>query len=94
MIFDKVYKIYPHQVVADHGEFFSHERYSLELVRVINSTTKHTVMIPKNEHNVVMYFFMGYYLQLNSTVLYTSHHSLYSETMAGFSTSITQAASM
>ena len=83
-ILDEVPKIYPHQIVADHGVFFSRERYSLEVVRVINSTTKHNVMIPKNEHNAVMYFFVGYYLQLNSTVLFTSHHSLYSETMAGF----------
>ena len=83
-LLDEVPKIYPHHVVADHGVFFSRERYSLELVKVINSTTKHAVMIPKNEHNAVMYFFVGYYLQLNSTVLFTSHHSPYSETMAGF----------
>ena len=82
-VLDEVPKIY-RQVVADHGVFFSRERYGLELVRAINSTTRHSVMIPKNEHNALMYFFVGYYLQLNSTVLFTSHHSLYSETMAGF----------
>ena len=70
-ILDKVPKIY-HQVVADHGIFFSIECYSLELVRAINSTAKHNVMIPKNEHSALMYFFIGYYLQLNSSYILCS----------------------
>ena len=82
-ILDEVPKTYP-RVMADHGVFFSRERYGIELLREINSTTKHNVMIPKYEHNALMYFFIGYYLQLNSTVLVTSQHSLYSNTMAGF----------
>ena len=82
-ILDEVPKLYP-QVVADHGMFFSRERYTVELNRELNSTTKHNVMLPKYEHNALMYFFVGYYLQLNSTILFTSHHSPYSETMAGF----------
>lgn len=82
-ILEEMPKLYP-QIVADHGVFFSRERYTLELQREVNSTTKHSVMIPKYEHNALMYFFIGYYLQLNSTILFTSHHSPYSETMAGF----------
>ena len=83
-ILDGIPKIYP-QVVPDHGVFFSRERYTVELLRELNSTTvKHDVMIPKYEHNALMYFFSGYYLQLNSTVLFASRRSPYSETMAGF----------
>ena len=46
------------------------------------SSSSSSVVIPRTEHNALMYFFMGYYLQLNSTVLVTSRKSPYSETMA------------
>ena len=82
-ILEEVPKMYP-RVVADHGVFFSRERYGIELQREINSTTRHEVAIPKYEHNALMHFFVGYYMQLNSTVLFTNRHSPYSETMAGF----------
>ena len=75
---------------TNNGLFFTRERYHNELTQ-LNSTavgrhgslqTPGDITIPRTEQNALMYFFMGYYLQLNSTVLFASKKSLYSENMA------------
>lgn len=86
------------RVSSNGGMFFSQERYQLELQRQINSTTegalyrtlrgnsrkrgRSAVVVPKTEENALVNFFMGYFLQLNSTVLFTAKRSPYSENMA------------
>lgn len=88
--------VYP-QARTNSGLFYTRERYQVELQRLANSTAgaaagrgrpptvpKANIMIPRTEHNALMYFFMGYYLQLNSTVLFVSKKSLYSGSMAAF----------
>ena len=95
-VFEEMGTLYP-EAVTNMGLFFTRERYQVELHRRLNATARELatapprskalppsngVMVPRTEHNALMYFFMGYYLQLNSTVLFTSRRSLYSETMA------------
>lgn len=90
-VLSQVSEIYP-QAKTNGGLFFTRARYQNELSRQLNGTGRHGlseltpngVTFPRTEHNALMYFFMGYYLQLNSTVLFTSRKSLYSENMAGF----------
>lgn len=88
-LLEEVPKRYP-QIQTNNGLFFTRERYQVELQHQLNTTTHklhllpNGVMIPKTEHNALMYFFMGYHLQLNSTVLFTSKNSLYSQSMAAF----------
>ena len=88
-LLDEVPKLYPN-VVTNKGLFFTKERYQVELQYLLNSTEYSSkksgskIMVPKTEHNALMYFFMGYHLQLNSTVLFVSKKSQYSESMAAF----------
>lgn len=82
------------RVSSNSGLFFSRERYQLELQRELNSSTedgirrgekirkRRGIVVPKTEQNAVVNFFIGYMLQLNSTVLFTARHSPYSENMA------------
>lgn len=93
-LLSRVGEVYP-QARTNSGLFYTRGRYQAELHRLTNSTTgrghrghltvpKTNIMIPRTEHNALMYFFMGYYLQLNSTVLFMSKKSLYSGSMAAF----------
>ncbi len=94
-ILEEAPKIYS-KVRTNRGLFFTRERYQVELQRLSNASKRHdrfsplspdtSVMIPKTEHNALLYFFVGYFLQLNSTVLVHSGSkgSVYSETMAAF----------
>ena len=81
-------KLYP-KVQTHSGLFFSRERYQVELQQYCNSTEYHSLkafnamfMVPRTEHNALIHFFIGYSLQLNSTVLVTNEKSLYSKNMA------------
>lgn len=65
------------------GRVYSKERYLIDIHRE-NSTKRHTMKLPMTEQNALFHFVTGYFLQLNSTVLLSDHHSLYSETMAAF----------
>ena len=75
---------------TNNGLFFTRERYLVELQREFNSSSrtsarklsKNRVLIPKTERNALMNFFLSYYLQLNSTVLFTGVRSPFSENMA------------
>lgn len=94
LILDKVGKM-DTTVRTNRGLFFTRERYQLELSRQLNTTrqghsrvSSSSLQIPRTEHNALMYFFMGYYLQMNSTVLITAaaagRRSPYSESMAAY----------
>ena len=82
-LLEEVHKLHP-SARTHSGLFYTRERYQLELERQAETTAKETpsLTIPKTEHNALMYYFMGYYLQLNSTVLFTGKKSPYSETAA------------
>ena len=69
------------QYVKKDGRVYSKERYMIDIHRE-NGTRKHTLKIPLTEQNALFHFATGYFLQLNSTVLLSDHHSPYSETMA------------
>lgn len=76
------------------GLFFTRARYQNELSRQLNRTggrggdlsrlPTNDIVVPRTELNALMYFFLGYYLQLNSTVLFTSRKSHFSGNMAAF----------
>ena len=82
IILDELPKSYSKKV-SKNSLFFSKERYSIDLQRELNSTETHLVTVPRYEHNALVYYFMGYYLQLNSTILFTTPHSQFSSSMAG-----------
>ena len=63
------------------GRVYTKERYMIDIIRE-NSTKVHTMKLPMTEQNAFFHFAMGYFLQLNSTVLLSNHGSPYSETMA------------
>lgn len=73
---------FSHNLKKD-GRVYSKERYMVDIWRE-NSTKKHTMKLPMTEQNALFHFVTGFFLQLNSTVLLSDHHSLYSESMAAF----------
>jgi len=86
LLLEEVPKLYPTAKTLS-GLFFTRERYQLELQQHQSSQLSNSgagLTIPKTEHNALIYFFMGYYLQLNSTVLFTGKRSVYSESMAAY----------
>lgn len=88
-VLSQVETLYP-MAKTNGGLFFTRARYQNELSHQHNGTghglpsVPSNIIVPKTEHNALMHYFMGYYLQLNSTVLFTSRKSLFSETMAAF----------
>lgn len=81
-LLDSIPEMFP-KVNKVHGVFYSEERYTIDLQKEVNSPqSQYNFMIPKTEHNALMYYFIGLHLQLNSSILFTSQHSIYSETMA------------
>lgn len=63
------------------GRVYSRERYLVDIHRE-NKTKRHTMKFPMTEQNALFHFATGFFLQLNSTVLFSDRHSPYSETMA------------
>ena len=63
------------------GRVYSKERYMVDIQRQ-NRTVKNTVKLPMTERNALFHFSIGFFLQLNSTVLLSDHSSPYSESMA------------
>lgn len=90
-VLGRVETLYP-KVKTNNGQFYTRVRYQHELTQQQQPdenghglpVVPSNIMIPRTEHNALMYLFMGYYLQLNSTVLFTSRKSLFSENMAAF----------
>lgn len=68
-------------MIKSHGLFYSRERYMVDLQRQ-NSSKSHHLKVPRTEQNALLHFFMGFFLQLNSTVLFSSPQSPYSEIMS------------
>ena len=66
-----------------HAVFYTQEQYLIDLQRH-NATKSHHIKVPRTEHNALMSYFLGLFLQLNSTLLFSHHHSPYSEVMAGY----------
>ena len=77
-VLEDIYKDYPRMAKALNGIFYSTERYWVDLRRQ-NSSTYKSFRIPRTEQNALLYFFIGYYLQMNSTVLFSQRNFLYSE---------------
>ena len=66
---------------------YSKERYTIDIQRqnkTVRTTVKlrNTVKLAMTERNALFHFAIGFFLQLNSTVLVSDHLSPYSETMA------------
>ncbi len=80
-ILDSIPQFHP-KIKRDFGVFYSDDRYLTDLQREQNSTAKHSFIIPRTEQNALMYYFIGMYLEMESTILITSKHSLYSEMTA------------
>ena len=62
------------------GRVYSKERYLVDIQR--QNKTKNTLKLPMTERNALFHFAIGFFLQLNSTVLLSDHRYPYSETMA------------
>ena len=83
-LLDSVPEMFP-KIKKAYGVFYSEERYTIDLQRELNSTKSHyNFMIPRTEHNALMYYFIGLQFQLKSAILFSNRRSLYSETMAAF----------
>lgn len=80
-ILEQIPKMYTQ--LKPQGVFYSKERYLVDLERQ-NTSRSLQVKIPRTEQNALMFYFLGLFVQLNSTVLFSYHNSLYSETMAAF----------
>ena len=71
------------QIKKDYGVLYSEERYLIDLMREQNSTqAKHSFLIPRTEQNALMYYFIGVFIGMESTILFTSPNSMYSDTTA------------
>ncbi len=81
-VLDSIPRLYP-KIKKDYGVFYTDDRYLLDLQREHDSTeAKHSYLIPRTEQNALMYYFIGIYIQMESTVLFTSPQSMYSEVTA------------
>lgn len=79
---DAVQEAYP-SMLHRHGLFYSRELYTVDIQRhSSNDYTYKSIQIPRIEHNALLYYFIGFYLQLDSTVLFSQRHHLYSEVAA------------
>ena len=81
VVLEELPKMYPQ--IKSQSIFYTQERYLIDLHRE-NSSHTHQMGIPKTEQNALLHYFVGFFLQLNSTVLFSYHHSPYSETMAAY----------
>ena len=80
VVLDELPKMMPK--LKSNAIFYSKERYLVDLQHE-NATMKHyQLKVPRTEHNALMYYFLGFYLQMNSTVLFSQRYSPFSETMA------------
>ena len=75
--------------MKSNGIFHSKERYLADLQRENVTQQQHQqqhqqlqLKVPRTEMSALMYYFLGFYLQINSTVLFSQPHSPFSETMA------------
>ncbi len=67
--------------IKPYSVFYNRERYMVDLQKQNSSKSLH-LKIPRTEQNALLHFFIGFFLQLNSTVLFSHPQSLYSETMS------------
>lgn len=71
-----------HPQIKQEGRVFSKERYMVDIQR--DNTTARSMKLPKTEQNSMMHFALGFFLQLNSTVLVSDRRSEYAETMLAY----------
>lgn len=91
-LLEEVPRRYP-SIRTNNGLFFSRERYQIELQQqqshsdtgkrepANSHSSTGDITIPRTEQNALMHFFVGYFLQLNSTVIFPGRKSPYSESM-------------
>lgn len=72
------------QSLKKDGRVYSRERYMVDIQRENNTRSANSMKLPMTERNALFHFAIGYFLQLNSTVLVSDRHSPYSETMAAY----------
>lgn len=79
-VLDRIPQLYP-KIKKDYGVFYTDDRYLIDLQSEQDSTeeAKHSFIVPRTEQNALMYYFIGMYMQMESTVVFTSPQSLYSE---------------
>ena len=81
IVLEEIPKLYPQ--IKPQAVFYTQERYLVDLQRE-NVSHTHQMKVPRTEQNALMNYFAGFFLQLNSTILFSHRHSPYSETMAAY----------
>ena len=81
MVLEEVPKVYTS--IKPFSVFYNREHYMVDLQR-LNASNSHHLKVPRTEQNALFRFFLGFYLQLNSTVLFIDPQSHYSEVVSAF----------
>ena len=72
-----------HFQIKSEARFFSKERYDVDIERD-NYTIGKNLKLPKTERNALVHFAIAFFLQLNSTIIVTNRHSVFTDSMLAY----------